>query len=207
MHVKKRSGGLSSFWSGTSGTTSQISPVNCTHVKPPTDNFSMACYLSLHWLATRYESAWAFPRFWKDTVWVQTAHAENQTVFACQKGKKDSTETSTCTVWYCHRGLTLISKCLGLLLKVPPPPKKKFKLKILCLSLPSPLMFLLTLISQEITNLPPLCFLTYGHDEPFIEPWLGLDRSHTSTRPVLAMTGLQHWNQTGHSPFQPQSTF
>lgn len=52
-----------------------------------------------------------------------------------------------------------------------PPEKKKIKLKILGLSLPSPLMFLLTFISQEITNLPPLvCFLTYGHDEPFIEP-------------------------------------
>lgn len=135
MHVKKRSGGLisrvwRSFWSGTSGTTSCLMTKYLLWIARTWNHRQTISQWPVISVCTNWPpgmSSWAFPRFWKDTVWVQTAHAENQTVFACQKGKKDSTETSTCTVWYCHRGLTLISKCLGLLLKVPPPKKIQIK--------------------------------------------------------------------------------
>lgn len=80
-----------------------------------------------------------FPFPLKQTVCVQTAHAENQAVFACQKEKKN-----VCFSLLLGRLLiaahalfnlplvALISKCLGLQL-VPP---RKLKIKFLCLSFP-----------------------------------------------------------------------
>lgn len=123
MHIKKRSGGL------TSRTTSCLMTKYLLWIARMGNHRQTLSQWPVISVYTNWPpgiSSWAFPRFWKDTVWVQTAHAENQTVFACQKGKNNSTEPSTCTLWYCHRWLTLISKCLGLLLKVPP---KKIQIK------------------------------------------------------------------------------